>query len=340
LTSKTPHTHTHTHTPHTRQTRSGSRTFGIPKRVLLPSIVSASRCRTSQVTSLRPINNLSTTTTSNLQITISIRKLCRHPENITLQPCSSSVKVAVAALPPRRLTSRTSEAVELVTSVESTKFGESPAITIDSSGVLVHLADRFLPYSCLVVERDENRCKRCQDRNLACTYSASAPVDPRAIKRKRQESSYSYSYNQSNPLQVGTVNNINIKPLDPRLLGSTSVSACILSSIMRYSHVTHIEQGLAKMDEKYSLVRRPFLGDRDYRGLRYVLVARNPDRVGLDVPAGEGQGGQRRRRKRRRKVQVGEVLMDVKAFSLDGDYERLGGRYGVAGLRDRRKCRL
>jgi hypothetical protein len=107
---------------------------------------------------------------------------------------------------------------------------------------------------------------------------------------------------------------------------------------MRYSHVSHIEQGLAKMDEKYSLVRRPFLGDRDrdYRGLRYVLVARNPERVGLglDVPS-ERYG----RRKRRRKVQVGEVLMDVKAFSLDGDYERLGGRYGVAGLRDRRESR-
>jgi hypothetical protein len=103
------------------------------------------------------------------------------------------------------------------------------------------------------------------------------------------------------------------------------------------------------MDEKYSLVRRPFLGERDrdrdrgrendysYRGLRYVLVARNPERVGLGlhVPA-----AQHRRRKRRRKVQVGEVLVDVKAFSLDGDYERLGGRYGVAGLRDRRKSRL
>jgi hypothetical protein len=97
------------------------------------------------------------------------------------------------------------------------------------------------------------------------------------------------------------------------------------------------------MDEKYSLVRRPFLGERDrdrdrenYRGLRYVLVARNPERVGLglDVPA-----EQHRRRKRRRKVQVGEVLMDVKAFSLDGDYERLGGRYGVPGLRDRRESR-
>jgi hypothetical protein len=112
---------------------------------------------------------------------------------------------------------------------------------------------------------------------------------------------------------------------------------------MRYSHVSHIEQGLAKMDEKYSLVRRPFLGERDrdrdrenYRGLRYVLVARNPERVGLglDVPA-----EQHRRRKRRRKVQVGEVLMDVKAFSLDGNYERLGGRYGVPGLRDRRESR-
>jgi hypothetical protein len=178
------------------------------------------------------------------------------------------------------------------------------------------------------------------------------------------ESSYSYSYsnNPPNPLQSGTSNNINnnnidnkinnIKPLDPRLLGSTSVSACILSSIMRYSHVSHIEQGLAKMDEKYSLVRRPFLGDRDrdrerengysYNGLRYVLVARNPERVGLGLHmplAGEGQGGQQRRRRKRRKVQVGEVLMDVKAFSLDGDYERLGGRYGVAGLRDRRESR-
>jgi hypothetical protein len=113
---------------------------------------------------------------------------------------------------------------------------------------------------------------------------------------------------------------------------------------MRYSHshVSHIEQGLAKMDEKYSLVRRPFLGERDrenYRGLRYVLVARNPERVGLDGP-GVGQGGQQRRRRKRRKVQVGEVLMDAKAFSLDGDYERLGGRYGVSGLRDRRECPL
>lgn len=95
------------------------------------------------------------------------------------------------------------------------------------------------------------------------------------------------------------------------------------------------------MDEKYSLVRRPFLGERDrdrenYRGLRYVLVARNPERVGLGLHV---PSEQHRRRKRRRKVQVGEVLMDVKAFSLDGDYERLGGRYGVAGLRDRRESR-
>jgi hypothetical protein len=70
----------------------------------------------------------------------------RYRENINSQhskPCSFSVKTAVAALPPRRLTFRfrTSEAVELVTSVESTKFGESPAITIDSSDVLVHLAN-------------------------------------------------------------------------------------------------------------------------------------------------------------------------------------------------------
>jgi hypothetical protein len=112
---------------------------------------------------------------------------------------------------------------------------------------------------------------------------------------------------------------------------------------MRYSHshVSHIEQGLVKMDEKYSLVRRPFLGDRDrdrenYRGLRYVLVARNPERVGLGLDMPSKRYG---RRKRRRKVQVGEVLMDVKAFSLDGDYERLGGRYGIAGLRDRRESR-
>lgn len=103
------------------------------------------------------------------------------------------------------------------------------------------------------------------------------------------------------------------------------------------------------MDEKYSLVRRPFLGDRDrdrggerendysYNGLRYVLVARNPERVGLGLDVPSQRYG---RRKRRRKVQVGEVLMDVKAFSLDGDYERLGGRYGVAGLRDRRESRL
>ena len=308
--------------------------------------------------SLRP-----TTSLLPLQIIIPTRDIhVGIPRTSTRQhskPCSLSVKRAVAALPPRRLTFRTSEAVERVTSVDSTKFGESPRIdkndqSVRSSSLHYYLADWVLPYSCLVVdvERDENRCKRCQDRNLDCTYSASAPVDPRAIKRKRQESSYAYSYsiNQTDPLlQVGTNNNNNnnininnnIKPLDPRLLGSTSVSACILSSIMRYSHVSHIEQGLAKMDEKYSLVRRPFLGDRDrghdYRGLRYVLVARNPERVGLGlhVPA-----AQHRRRKRRRKVQVGEVLMDVKAFSLDGDYERLGGRYGVAGLRDRRESRL
>jgi hypothetical protein len=113
---------------------------------------------------------------------------------------------------------------------------------------------------------------------------------------------------------------------------------------MRYSHshVSHIEQGLVKMDEKYSLVRRPFFGERDrdrggenYRGLRYVLVARNPERVGLGLHVPSEQ----HRRRKRRKVQVGEVLMDVKAFSLDGDYERLGGRYGVAGLRDRRESR-
>lgn len=76
--------------------------------------------------------------TSNFEIAIRYLCHCRYPENIKLKPCNPSVKRAVAALPPRRLTFRfrTSEAVELVTSVESTKFGESPAITIDSSGVL------------------------------------------------------------------------------------------------------------------------------------------------------------------------------------------------------------
>lgn len=79
------------------------------------------------------------------------------------------------------------------------------------------------------------------------------------------------------------------------------------------------------MDAKYNLVRRAGPG-----GLRYILVARDPDKVGLDVQEGS--------RRKRRKVQIGEVMVDVKAFSVDLDYEKLGDRYRIPGLRDRREC--
>jgi hypothetical protein len=92
---------------------------------------------------------------------------------------------------------------------------------------------------------------------------------------------------------------------------------------MKFSHTPHLEQALANLDDKYNLVRQVGVG-----GLRYILVAREPDKVGLDSPAS---------RRRKRKVQVGNSLIDVKAFSIDMDYDRLGFRHQVPNLHEFRK---
>lgn len=108
--------------------------------------------------------------------------------------------------------------------------------------------------------------------------------------------------------------------------GATSVSSIILASIMAVESSTHLEGGLKLMDEKYHLKRKT-----GPTGLRYILVARVPAQIEI---AGNSVGKKRRKLGAQDKEQI-----DLTAFSLDMDYERLGERHHVQGLHDLREWR-